>query len=209
MRKGKHMTEAVTFWLDNKISSGIKMAEIGAQVLVSYRDKYYVVEGGAARMKGSRPLHYSKTSLPTVWKKALRGILPPPAALSPPEDDNLPQMTTSKKERSKMEKPAPTAAGTEDRSPVDDQARQAPPHQPAPQKSAQRPPKTAKKSEAKPDIQTRVIATCPHCGHQNELPLDKGKNGKPFFMVCAKCSRDLAVRFVPVTVYQAQVAAFT
>ncbi|NVN89121.1 MAG: hypothetical protein HXX11_00840 [Desulfuromonadales bacterium] len=202
------MAEAVTFWLDNKISSGIKMAEIGAQVLVSYRDKFYVVEGGAARMKGSRPLYYSKSSLPTVWKKALRGILPPLSAISPPEDDNLPQMTTTKKERMKMEKPAPTAASKEDMSPVDDQARLTPPNQPVPQKTTQRPPKTVKKSETKPDTQTTVIATCPHCSHHNELPLEKGKNGKPFFMACAKCNRDIAVRFVPVTVYQAQVAAF-
>ena len=42
------MDETITFWLDNKISSGFKVAEIGSQSLVSYRDKYYVVVGGAA-----------------------------------------------------------------------------------------------------------------------------------------------------------------
>ncbi len=63
------MEETITFWLDNKISSGFKVAEIGSQTLVSYRDKYYIVVGGAAQMKGVRPLHYSKTSMPLIWKR--------------------------------------------------------------------------------------------------------------------------------------------
>jgi hypothetical protein len=57
MNKGEwSMEEAITFWLDNKICSGFKVAEIDRQTLVSYRDKFYLVENGAARMNGVRPL---------------------------------------------------------------------------------------------------------------------------------------------------------
>ena len=71
----------------------------------------------------------------------------------------------------------------------------------------------AKKSvaaEVKPVkiIQTVVAATCPYCSHKQDLPFEKGKNGKPFFVACVRCSTEFAVRFVPVTMYQAQVAAF-
>jgi hypothetical protein len=201
------MAETVTFWLDNKVSSGVKVAEIGGQVLVSYREKFYVVEGGAARMKGSRPLHYSKSSLPSVWKKALRGIVPPVTPSNSPEDDIMPMMTTTKKERAKMEKPVLTVADQAETQPREDQPRQVSPKQSVP-KLETRVPKAIRKSEVKPDVQARVVAVCPYCNHKNELPFEKGKNGKPFFTACGKCSHEFAVRFVPVTVYQAQVAAF-
>jgi hypothetical protein len=76
----------------------------------------------------------------------------------------------------------------------------------APRKSA-----AAKAStEAKPVriVQTAVEATCPYCHHKQDLPFEKGKNGKPFFVTCARCNSEFAVRFVPVTLYQAQIAAF-
>jgi hypothetical protein len=206
--RDKPMTEAVTFWLDNKVSSGIKMAEIGGQALVSYREKFYIVEGGAARMKGSKPLHFSKTSLPTIWKKALQGILPPDAAITAPEDDNLPRTTMTKKERMKMEKPTLGLTAQEEILPGEEQPRPVPAKQPAPPKSETRSPKTIRKSDSKPDAQTMVTTTCPYCNHKNELPVEKGKHGKPFFIACAKCSHEFAVRFTQVTVYQAQVAAF-
>ncbi len=202
------MSEAVTFWLDNKVSSGVKVAEIGSQILVSYREKYYVVEGGAARMKGSKPLHYSKSSLPAIWKKALRGILPPVSAVTSSEDDILPRMTMLKKERTKMEKPTPAAVDLPEATSADVESRQLPPSQSVSSKLKARLPKASGKIEAKPASQTSVAAVCPYCSHKNELPLEKGKNGKPFFTVCDKCNRDFAVRFAPVTVYQAQVAAF-
>lgn len=198
------MEEAVTFWLDNKISSGFKVAEIGSQMLVFYRDKYYVVEGGAAKMKGVRPLHYSKTSLPTIWKKAIKGILPPVAApVVHQEDDYLPATTSIKKERPTMKKSAttetePSETVSEVKQPIRSEA--------APEaKPASRP---VKKVEAKPLPQSAVLANCPYCNHKHELALEKGKNGKPFFVACAKCTVEFAVRYVPVTIYQAQVAAF-
>lgn len=201
------MAEAVTFWLDNKNASGIKVAEIGGQLLVSYRDRFYVVENGAARMRGSRPLHFSKSSLPAVWRKAMRGIQPPPAPDHLPENEILPLTTKTKKERVSMEKPAPLV-DTAETAQGGDRPRQPDLQQPATHKQAVKPAKTARKSEPKPQPQTVVAAVCPYCRHGHDLPLEKGKNGKPFFVACAKCGQEFAVRFVPVTAYQAQVAAF-
>jgi ssDNA-binding Zn-finger/Zn-ribbon topoisomerase 1 len=68
--------------------------------------------------------------------------------------------------------------------------------------------KTLKKVDVKPGAQTTVVVTCPNCSNRHDHPLDKGKNGKPFFMACARCKTDFAVRFVQVMTYQAQVAGF-
>lgn len=192
------MEETITFWLDNKICSGFKIAEVGSQTLVSYRDKYYIVIGGAAKMNGVRPLHYSKTSMPLLWKKAMKGILPPPAAaFEQIEDEYLPVTTSTKKERTTMQK---STASTSELSADQPQTIKAAPS--APKKSAA--------ADIKPVkiIQTVVAATCPYCSHKQDLPFEKGKNGKPFFAACVRCSTEFAVRFVPVTMYQAQVAAF-
>lgn len=199
------MEEAVTFWLDNKISSGFKVAEIGSQMLVSYRDKFYVVEGGAAKMKGARPLHFSKTSLPTIWKKAIKGILPPVAVpVVHLEDENLPVTTSIKKERPKMKEIVPTE--TEPSETQLQETKQTAQTDTVPES---KPVKAVKKAaEAKPLPQSVVVANCPYCNHKHELALDKGKNGKPFFVACARCTVEFAVRYVPVTIYQAQVAAF-
>jgi len=67
------MAEVVTFWLDNKNSAGTKTAQHGDQMLVSYHDRYYLVKGGSAVMKGGKPLRYSQTSLPGLWKKLQPG----------------------------------------------------------------------------------------------------------------------------------------
>lgn len=196
------MEETITFWLDNKICSGFKVAEIGAQALVMYRDKYYIVTGGSAQMKGVRPLHYSKTSMPLLWKKAMKGILPPPVAVKEYiEDDFLPITTSSKKERTTMKSSTSTVPEN-----LDEQ-----------QNTILAPPVPTKKTVApKASIETKpvkitqatVATTCPYCNHKQDLPFEKGRNGKPFFTACARCSTEFAVRFVPVTMYQAQVAAF-
>jgi DNA-directed RNA polymerase subunit RPC12/RpoP len=192
------MEETITFWLDNKICSGFKIVEIGSQALVLYRDKYYIIVGGAARMNGVRPLHYSKTSMPLLWKKAMRGILPPPVAVTEDaEDEFLPITTSPKKERKPMQKDSTVSDFTE-----------------AVPLAAKPAPATAKKSATATDVkpvkisQATIAATCPYCSHKQDLPFEKGKNGKPFFVACVRCSSEFAVRFVPVTLYQAQVAAF-
>lgn len=196
------MEEAITFWLDNKICSGFKVAEIGIQTLVSYRDKFYLVENGAARMKGVRPLHYSKTSMPLLWKKAMKGIVPPQAAaIEHVEDDFLPITTSTKKERTVMKKTTPSAPEFSEEQPLVSAPLQSAPKKSAPARGS---------AEIKPAkiAQTVVAATCPYCSHKQDLPFEKGKNGKPFFAACVRCSTEFAVRFVPVTMYQAQVAAF-
>jgi DNA-directed RNA polymerase subunit RPC12/RpoP len=189
------MEETITFWLDNKICSGFKIAEIDNQTLVLYREKYYIVVGGAAKMNGVRPLHYSKTSMPLLWKKAMKGILPPPvAAIDYAEDEFLPVTTSIKKERKPMQKISSELS--------EEQPLAAKPATPAAKKAAA--------ADIKPVkiVQAVVAATCPYCSHKQDLPFEKGKNGKPFFVSCVRCSTEFAVRFVPVTMYQAQVAAF-
>ncbi len=201
-RKGYTMEETITFWLDNKISSGFKIAEIGAQTLVLYRDKYYIVTGGAAQMKGVRPLHFSKTSLPLIWKKAMKGILPPVSDMvADNSDELLPATTSTKKERTTMQKSAVTVTDFSDEQPFPTT-----PSAPTPKRS----------SAAKPSAEVRpvkiaqnaVSTICPHWSHKQAIPFEKGKNGKPFFTACPRCNSEFAVRFVPVTIYQAQVAAF-
>ena len=197
------MSEPVQFWLDNKKSDGIRVASIGSQLLVVYRERYYVVENGAARMKGGKPLRYSLSSMPLVWKKALRGDTLPADALQLPADDALPQPTVSKRERAKKETLTPPPAVQPVSAPA-----------PAQPSAASRPavaarlPGNIKPADIKPAAQTVVAACCPECRFKHEIALEKGKNGKPFFMACAKCKAEFAVRFVPVMVYQAQVAAF-
>lgn len=189
------MEEAITFWLDNKICSGFKIAEIGSQTLILYRDKYYIVIDGAAKMNGVRPLHYSKTSMPLLWKKALKGIMPTPAATIEHIEDDFLHMTASiKKERKTMQNST---------SPLSDPAEVKPlTIRPAVKKTIA--------SDIKPlkIVPISVSANCPYCNQKQDLTFEKGKNGKPFFVSCVKCNVDFAVRFVPVTVYQAQVAAF-
>lgn len=196
------MEETITFWLDNKICSGFKIAEIGPQTLVSYRDKYYIVVKGAALMKGVRPLHYSKTSMPLLWKKAMKGILPPPvAATQHIDDDILPITTSTKKERTAMKKTTTSAPEFSEEQPLAAAPQQSVPKKPAAPKAT---------AEIKPVkiAQSVVAATCPYCNHKQDLPIEKGRNGKPFFTTCTRCATDFAVKFVPVTMYQAQVAAF-
>jgi len=80
-----------------------------------------------------------------------------------------------------------------------------------PEKSEKTPPpisKARRKVEAKPVSQPPVVANCPYCNARHEIPLEKGKNGKPFFIPCNRCKNEFAVRFIQVSMYQAQVAGF-
>jgi hypothetical protein len=176
------------------MSAGIKVATIADQVLVVYREKFYVVEKDAAQSRGGKALRYSKSSLPPVWKRALKGETPSPEEIALPAEEALPITTTTKRVKAaKEEPPSPPVAKAEIQ---------------APAPSGPKPPRSAKKMEIKPAPQTSVFANCPYCNHKHELTLDKGKNGKPFFVPCVRCKVEFAVRLVPVTVYQAQVAGF-
>jgi hypothetical protein len=196
------MADVVTFWLDNKKVAGTKAARHGDQVLVSYRDRFYSVMNDAALMKGGKPLRYSQTSLPTVWKIALRGDLPavelPNAAeLNAPVIPAVARKAKVKKEKevSVMPEPASVAPAQLEPHTKPDQA-----HLPKT--------KATKKTEGKQAAQSMVTADCPYCNQKHEIPVEKGRSGKPFFHICTKCKSNFAVRFVQVTIYQAQVAGF-
>jgi len=195
------MSESVQFWLDNKMSAGIRVAAIGDQSLVVYREKFYVVEKDAAQSRGGKALRYSRSSLPVIWKKALKGETPAPEGLVVPPDDALPLQTTTRRERVRKESP-----------PADESAQPLAPPTAAPVKSrpagAAPSPRSTRKMDIKPVAQTAVSANCPECNFKHEFPLERGKNGKPFFTACLRCKAEFAVRFVPATIFQAQVAGF-
>jgi hypothetical protein len=186
------MSESVSFSLENRNCFGMKAAVSGEQVLVLYRDRYYVVMGGIAQTKGSKPVRFSMSSLPLVWKLALKGELLPPVT-TPSGTDAGDTIYPPKRERKKAEKPA--MSEQEIVSEISEKT--LPPIVKAP-----------RKVEAKSAIQPPVVADCPYCSTRHEIPVEKGKHGKPFFMSCSKCNKEFAVRFVQVTVYQAQVAGF-
>ena len=193
------MSEVISFWLDHKTASAQKIADIGDQTLVDYRGKFFIIINGKAVMKGSKPLHYSKSSMPAIWKKAMRGEVPSLKHLEA-EDDILPMASVTKRVRMKKQK---EAVPMPDATPAALQPAEAP--KPAVALKTQ---KIANKTENKPSPQTVVPAQCPYCSQKHEIPLEKGKNGKPFFFSCTRCTTDFAVRFVPVTMFQAQVAGF-
>ncbi len=196
------MADIVTFWLDNKQSCGTRATQLGDQLLVSYREKFYVVVNGAALMKGGKPLRFSPTTLPTAWKKVLRGDLPPgdlpiSAELNIPLKSAVARKAGVQKEKETAVMSEPIAIAAEAGIPA--------------VQSKQTVPKVAKvtsKTEVKQSAQVAVAADCPYCNQKHEIPVEKGRSGKPFFCTCTKCQSDFAVRFVQVTMYQAQVAGF-
>lgn len=194
------MPEPMSFWLENKTVAGLKHGEAGGQSLVEYRGKYYIVQDGAALMKGSRPLHHSKSSMPAFWRKVLRGEIP---ATMPAGGDDvpLPKPTVTTRVRPKKEKEPAAMAETTPAFPS------TPPSM-TPVASAPKPAKAIKKAELKPAPQTVVPANCPYCSQKHDIPVERGKNCRPFFVVCSRCGSDFAVRFAPVTVFQAQIAGF-
>jgi hypothetical protein len=202
------MADGVKFWLDNKNVAGTKVANLADQVLVDYRSRYYLVTDGAAVMKGGKPLRYSLTTLPAPWRKILKdeaaitaaAVTPSavPAGQAPRTRTRKARMGTESEEATMPETTAPAAIPSE-----------APEK---PQKAARKAAKTIDKPAAVPAVnpppQTSVSVDCPYCKQQQDLPVEKGRSGKPFFHSCAKCREEFAVRFEQVTVYRAQVAGF-
>jgi hypothetical protein len=190
------MSESVSFSLENRNCFGMKAAVSGEQVLVLYRDRYYVVTGGAAQIKGGKAIKFSISSLPTAWKRVLKGDRLPP--LPTPSKSGIDLVTTTrppKRERKKAEQPT---------MPEREQDTAAEISENVPAQIVKAPRKTGAKSA----IQQPVLADCPYCNARHEIPVEKGENGKSFFISCSKCKMEFAVRFVQVTVYQAQVAGF-
>jgi len=193
------MAEAITFWLDNKQAAGTRLGQLDDQILVNYRDRYYVIVNGAAMMKSGRPLRFSNSSLPLSWKKLLKGETAPVLESSYHEEqiDTIPTVSRKmniikRKEESSMPDTKKTVTEDSDW-----------PKTPAKKSSS-----TARKFAAKPAAQSIVVAECPYCSNRHEIAVERGRNGKPFFQSCSRCSNDFAVKFVQVTVYQAQVAGF-
>ena len=199
------MSDSVQFWLDNKMSAGIRVAAVGNQSLVVYREKYYVVEKDAAQSRGGKALRYSRSSLPVIWKKALKGENPSPEGLVVPSDDALPTPTTTKRERVKKERLQPQAPDRPTIEPPAVVAGSATQSRPV---SMAKAPGNTRKADVKAVAQTVVSGNCPECNFKHEFLLEKGKNGKPFFVTCTRCKAEFAVRFVPATIYLAQVAGF-
>jgi len=188
------MDESVTFWLDNRKCAGMKSAVIGDQQLVLYRDRYYVVTDGAARTRAGKPLRFSTSSLPPAWKSALKGESPLPADTRT-VPASLPTTGQVKHKPRKAENPAMTETP---KGSIAEQIANTPTQEAKPKR----------KSESKTALQPPIAANCPYCHARHEMSVEKGKGGKPFFISCIKCTRDFAVRLVPVTIYQAQVAGF-
>ncbi len=193
------MADAITFWLDNKQAAGTRLGQLGDQVLVNYREKYYIIVNGAATTRSGRSLRYSNSSLPLTWKKLLRGdaapVLEPFAA-----DYNESSMPLASKKTEPIKRKEDTAMPEPKKNVAEDQDWPKPPTK----KSGQ----SSRKFAAKQAVQSTVTAECPYCANKHEIPVEKGRSGRPFFQTCVKCSNDFAVKFVQVTVYQAQVAGF-
>lgn len=188
------MSEAVSFWMDNKSCVGKVALTIGDLSLVIYRERYYLLKDGTAEVKGGKPVRYSLSSLPAPWKLALKGAQPVvlEAPLTAPATE--PVIIAPKRPR-KIKEPPIMPEEHRETEPVKVET--------APVKVV----KPAKKVE-KPAALDPVLANCPYCSHRHEIPVEKGKSGKAFFVACAKCTNEFAVRFVQVTVFQAQVAGF-
>jgi hypothetical protein len=198
------MAEGVKFWLENKNVAGNRVGSLADQVLVEYRSRFYLVAEGAAVMKGGKPLRYSLTTLPADWKKILKEDAATTAAAVTPnaEPADPAKRPTARKARVRtapMSESTPAAPLSEAPEKAQKAARKAVAHTAGP---------LATGPVANPPVQTSVPVECPYCQQKQEIPLEKGRSGKPFFQSCVKCQADFAVRFVAVTRYQAQVAGF-
>lgn len=204
--------ETVRFWLDNRQVYGVVNGGIDGDLLVSYQKRFYVIRGDVPLMKNRRPMRFTATTLPAIWKKALHGTPesstqtgqsssavqddlstsgPGPIQLKAREEiktlENVEK--ARKKERAIME----NVDGTPKQEIQVDEKRVS---------------KRAKKSEPGKNIKGEpVLFECPYCNHKAEAPLGR-KDGRPFFHTCEKCNGEFGLRIVPVTAYQAEVAAF-
>ena len=215
--------DTVRFWLDrNKQVYGLVTAKAEGDLLVLYQSRYYIVRGDASILKNGRPVRFTPSTLPASWRRILTGV---------PENGTLPLLepssTPSKWDRVEVPSPFSTeqrkdeteashvetaveATTEKERGGVNmDGEGQAPESNlKKEEEGAAAAPKRAKKGEgAKTTKGDPITFTCPYCNHRAEAPSAR-KDGKPFFHTCEKCNGEFAVRIVPVTVYQAEVAAF-
>ena len=204
------MAEGVTFWLDNKKSVGTKAASLGDQLLVNYRNRFYLVADGVAVTKGSKALRYSLSTLPADWKMILREETAATGACAA----GSPGTDLDKPAKSPVTRKLPVKKMIEIEGPVMPEPTPGELTCLVPEKKhkpSRNEPKTDSKTASvsvTTSVQTTVPVECPYCSHNQDISVEKGIDGQPFFLACAKCLGDFAVRFVAVITYQAQVAGF-
>ncbi len=200
--------ETIRFWLDNRQVYGVVTGENDGDLLVSYQKRFYIIRGDVPLMKNRRPLRFSATTLPAIWKKALHSATQARQTsataqpdLGPRELDPVPPKVSKeiialeklenvqKIERASMEnvEEAPKQEITVAEKRISKRAKKG---------------ETGKSTKGEP-----VIFECPYCNHKAEAPPGR-KDGRPFFHTCEKCNGEFGLRIVPVTAYQAEVAAF-
>jgi hypothetical protein len=204
--------ETVRFWLDNRQVYGIAHGEKDGDLLVNYQKRYYVIRGDVPLMKNRRPMRYTASTLPAIWKKALHGDPMPATQDDQPSADvqhdlgsreTGPYRLKAREEIKTLEnlgkarKIEETTMENVDETPKQEI-----------QVEEKRISKRAKKSETGKTMKGEpVLFECPYCNHKAEAPPGR-KDGRPFFHTCEKCNGEFGLRIVPVTAYQAEVAAF-
>lgn len=216
--------DTVRFWLGrNKQVYGLVTAKAEGDLLVLYQSRYYIVRGDASILKNGRPVRFTPSTLPASWRRILTGV---------PENGTLPLLepssTPSKWDRVEAPSPFSTeyrkdeaeasneetevdATKEKERGSVnmDGESQVAESNLKKDAEGGAEAPKRARKGEGAKTVKGEPIAfACPYCNHRAEAPPAR-KDGKPFFQTCEKCNGEFAVRIVPVTVYQAEVAAFS
>ena len=215
--------DTVRFWLDrNKQVYGLVTAKAEGDLLVLYQSRYYIVRGDASILKNGRPVRFTPSTLPASWRRILTGV---------PENGDLPLLEPSSTPSKWDKADAPSPFSTEKRKDEAEASHVETAIEATTEKerggtdlmsedqhgdneirkdeevTAAAPKKSRKGEGAKPSKGEPITFTCPYCNHRAEAPSAR-KDGKPFFQTCEKCNGEFAVRIVPVTVYQAEVAAF-
>lgn len=212
--------DTVRFWLNNRQVYGLVNAKTDNEILVSYQRRYYVVKGDTAVMKSGRPLRFSASTLPTAWKKVINSASLPGSLplldfdIKRLESDTQLSSAISSDKPVKLDETSSSGGmmvDLKDAKPVNTldtgvKAQEIKKMEEGKETSAS--PKRAKRSESKNNkVGEPIVYACPYCNHRAEAPSAR-KDGKPFFQTCERCHGEFAVRIVPVTVYQAEVAAF-
>ena len=207
--------ETVRFWLGQKQVYGLSVARLDEEQLVSYRDRFYVVRGGAALLKRGKLVRFAPSSLPAKWKKAINGHQSKDKENSAGDLHRVPEPVQRPKrgfktgaqndsseltQRSPAKVPELKTASEGDKT-LPDTISEKEGHGGKPGK----PKVKRREATGKPG---KVGFSCPYCKSKCEI-FPTGKNSKPFIFSCPKCKGDFAVRLVPITTYEVEIAAFS
>ncbi|MDD2337710.1 MAG: hypothetical protein PHD01_14180 [Geobacteraceae bacterium] len=204
--------ETVRFWLDNRQVYGVTHGEIDGDLLVSYQKRFYVIRGDVPLMKNRRPMRFTATTLPAIWKKALLGAPDSSSqtgqSSAAVQDDLSPSGPDPIRPKARKETKALETLGKVQKieRAIMENVNETPKEEI--QVEEKRISKRVKKGETGKSTKGEpVIFECPYCNHKAEAPPGR-KDGRPFFHTCEKCNGEFGLRIVPVTAYQAEVAAF-